>query len=100
MTPTQFGEILSRSGYDNLQRLALRDGEGYYAEQFSHADDDRDEAHWKVVYAIGNDEQMHMAQYRFDSIGVSSYERLKQSREDAQKLLDDNQQVFNFGSTV
>ena len=41
-----------------------------------------------------------MAQYRFDSIGVSSYARLQQSREDAQKLLDDNQQVFNIGSTV
>jgi len=99
MTPTQFGEILSQSGYDNLQKLALRNGDGYYAEQFSHADQDREEAHWKVVYAIGKEEKMHMAQYRFDSVGLSSYERLRLSREDAQKLLDDNQQVFN-GSTV
>ena len=100
MTPTQFGEILSRSGYDNLQKIALRNGDGYYAEQFSHADQDRDEPHWKVVYAIGREEKMQMAQYRFDAIGVSSYARLQQSREDAQKLLDDNQQVFNIGSTV
>ena len=99
MTPTQFGEILSRSGYDNLQKLALRNGDGYYAEQFSHADNDRDEAHWKVVYAIGKEEKMQMAQYRFDAVGLSSYERLRLSREDAQKLLDDNQQVFN-GSTL
>ena len=99
MTPNQFAEILTNSGYENLTTLHLKDGTGYYAEQFSHADNDRDEAHWKVVYAIGKEEKMHMAQYRFDSVGLSSYERLRLSREDAQKLLDDNQQVFN-GSTL
>ena len=95
MTPTQFGEILSRSGYDNLQRLALRNGDGYYAEQFSHADEDRNEAHWKVVYAVGNGEKMIMAQHRFDVIGCAQYARLQQAKEDAQKLLDDNNFMLN-----
>ena len=95
MTPTQFGEILSRSGYDNLQKLALRNGDGYYAEQFSHADQDRDEAHWKVVYAVGNGEKMIMAQHRFDVIGCAQYARLQQAKEDAQKLLDDNDFMLN-----
>ena len=77
MTPREFGDILTLSGYENLQKLTINGGQGYYAEQFSHADSDRNEAHWKVVYAVGMDEKMHMAHYRFDAIGVSQYERLK-----------------------
>ena len=62
MPPNQSAEILSNSGYENLQTMVLNDGKGYYAEKFSHADTDRNEAHWKVVYAVGLDEKMQMAQ--------------------------------------
>ena len=95
MTPGQFAEILTNSGYDNLQTLMLSDGKGYYAERFSHADEDRNEAHWKIVYAVGLDEKMQMAQHRYDAIGTSSWRRIQQSREDAQKMLDDNLKVFS-----
>ena len=95
MTPNQFAEILSNSGYENLQTMVLHDGKGYYAEKFSHADKDRDEAHWKIIYAVGLDEKMQMAQHRYDEIGTSSWFRLQQSREDAQQILNDNRRVFN-----
>ena len=95
MTPNQFAEILTNSGYENLTTLHLKDGTGYSAEQFSHADEDRNEAHWKVVYAVGNGEKMIMAQHRFDMIGCAQYARLQQAKEDAQKLLDDNNFMLN-----
>ena len=50
MTPNQFAQILTNSGYENLQTMVLYSGDGYYAEKFSHADKDRSEPHWKVVY--------------------------------------------------
>ena len=95
MTPSQFAEILTNSGYENLTTLNLKNGVGYYAEQFSHADEDRNEPHWKVVYAVGNGEQMVMAQHRYDVIGVAQYARLNQAKQDAQKLLDDNDFILN-----
>ena len=95
MTPSKFAEILTNSGYENLTTLNLKNGVGYYAEQFSHADEDRNEPHWKVVYAVGNGEQMVMAQHRYDVIGVAQYARLNQAKQDAQKLLDDNDFILN-----
>jgi hypothetical protein len=95
MTPNQFAQILTNSGYENLQTMVLYSGDGYYAEKFSHADKDRSEPHWKVVYAVGLDEKMQMAQHRYDAVGTSSWFRLQQSREDAQQILNDNRRVFN-----